>query len=71
MPDSYKQNKTRHQPLRQWLRVCSLLTAMAATTTFSLAQSNSGIGLFVPTTELGFSVVAVAGEQRINRISGE
>ena len=71
MPNSYKQNKTRHEPLRQWLRTGLLFIALAASTTLSLAQSTSGIGAFVPNTELGFSPVAAAGEPRINWINGE
>ena len=60
-----------HTPLRHIRRAGLLFTALAASTTLSLAQSTSGIGAFVPNTELGFSPVAAAGEPRINWINGE
>lgn len=55
---------------KQILRTSLLVSAMGWASLAS-AQGISGIGAFVPNTELGFTPVAKAGEPRINWINGE
>jgi RHS repeat-associated protein len=49
----------------------SLLLSTLGWASIASAQGISGIGTFVPNTELGFAPVAKAGEPRINWINGE
>jgi len=49
----------------------SLLVSALGLASLASAQGISGIGAFVPNTELGFTPVAAAGEPRINWINGE
>lgn len=55
---------------KQILRT-SLLVSALGWASLASAQGISGIGAFVPNTELGFAPVAKAGEPRINWINGE
>ncbi len=55
---------------KQILRTSLLISALGWAS-FASAQGISGIGAFVPNTELGFTPVAAAGEPRINWINGE
>ncbi|MEJ5150475.1 RHS repeat-associated core domain-containing protein [Comamonas sp. MYb396] len=55
---------------KQILRTSLLVSALGLASLAS-AQGISGIGAFVPNTELGFTPVAKAGEPRINWINGE
>lgn len=57
-------------PAKHLLRT-SLLVAALGLASVASAQGISGIGAFVPNTELGFTPVAKAGEPRINWINGE
>ncbi|MCD2165410.1 RHS repeat-associated core domain-containing protein [Comamonas koreensis] len=53
-----------------WIRG-SLFAYLLSSAFWASAQGISGIGAFVPNTELGFTPVAKAGEPRINWINGE
>ncbi|MEY2252532.1 hypothetical protein AB7A72_16055, partial [Comamonas sediminis] len=55
---------------RPWIRG-SLFAYLLSSAFWASAQGISGIGAFVPNTELGFTPVAKAGEPRINWINGE
>ncbi|MDR2329804.1 MAG: hypothetical protein LBE58_09410, partial [Comamonas sp.] len=46
----------------------SLLACLLSSAFWASAQGISGIGAFVPNTELGFTPIAKAGEPRINWI---
>ncbi|MEG2466818.1 MAG: RHS repeat-associated core domain-containing protein [Comamonas sp.] len=58
------------KPTQQILRTTLLFYALVYASLVS-AQGISGIGAFVPNTEMGFASVATAGEPRINWINGE